>query len=196
VAVPDEALEEIESQVAHAYYDADEILESVLSFYPDETDEDAVRGAIAEAFARRAAEIASWPAVTDCDRLFAAFAELERAGIIALENCGTTLQDGLGFVEMIADERRQTGWIGRGYCFFHEQDVMHAIDGDGLLLAFGALDDDSDEAFQRIGEAVAQACKAQRLAVRWSGSVDERIRLPELQWQCRPRKGNRPPRPE
>src|SRR5690242_7887187 len=34
----------------------------------------------------------AWPAVTDCDRLDAAFAELEKAGIIARQNfscCGT-----------------------------------------------------------------------------------------------------------
>ena len=49
-----------------------------------------VRTAIDEAFARKAEEMKSWPAVTDCERLRNAFDVLDQQGIVALENAGLT----------------------------------------------------------------------------------------------------------
>ena len=40
------------------------------------------------------AEKETWPAVTDCDRLEAAFAALNSRGLVSLENAGYTQSDG------------------------------------------------------------------------------------------------------
>jgi hypothetical protein len=201
MALNDDILEDIASQVAHAYYDENEIFETILSCFAEltETDYEDLRRAITNAFVGRAAEARLWPSVTDPDRLFGAFDDVERQGIVAVENCGVTLHDGLGFVAMVCEERSSQGWQGRGFCFFHEQDVMCAMDGDGLALAFGdlmALEGDSSDAdIESVGRLVFEACVAHGLSPRWDGSASSRIELPTFRWQCRPRRGNRPPRP-
>ncbi len=73
---------------------------------------------------------------------------------------------------------------------------MHALDGGGLMLAFGAfgtLDDESEAERTAIGRLVHDACLAQGLRPVWNGYASQRIALPDLRWQCRPRKSNRPP---
>lgn len=53
-----------------------------------------LRDAIEEAFAEKEEECCSWPSTTDCDRLRKASDELNARGIVALENCGFTQEEG------------------------------------------------------------------------------------------------------
>lgn len=101
--------------------------------------------AIDLAFRKKADEERSWEPTTDCDRLLSAFVELEAKGIIAIENCGFTLQEGVDRVWRLALAREELGRKSDGYCFFHTQDVMRAVEGEGLMLAFGSMKDDSLE---------------------------------------------------
>lgn len=88
--------EEIALRVRAAAYEESELIEwfSQEYFYPDELDPDAVRTVIRAEMARLATESASWPAVTDCDRLDAAFNAMRARGVIALQNAGYTQSDG------------------------------------------------------------------------------------------------------
>jgi hypothetical protein len=102
-----------------------------------------LQAAIEEAFSRREAEMQSWPSTTDCDRLRKAFDVLDKQGIVALENCGYTQDDGIRRASLVALARDEVGAVSNdGYCFFHSQDVQHAVEGGRLHLAFGTFKDD------------------------------------------------------
>ena len=134
---------------------------------------------------KRAAE-AQWPAVTDCDRLDHAFAHLAGQGFCALQWAGDTLDDGFERVsQTINADDVPTERYTTGFCFFHSQDMDHALNGEGLSVAFGHVDPDSDEDDVRMGRLVFEALEWAGLKPEWNGSPDRRIFLPTLHWQRR-----------
>jgi len=165
-----------------------------------------LRDAIEQAFTRNEEQSLSWPATTDCDRLHRAFDVLNNQGIVALENCGSTQDDGIHRAALLSVARDELGnsvIANDGYCFFHEQDAMHAVEGDGLWLAFGTFKDESQDTApgpnrlatpaakppsghaQQVGESVVKACRDAGLNVVWNGSPATRIHLPAFRWQRR-----------
>jgi hypothetical protein len=124
----------------------------------------------------RVAEQADW-GTTDCDRITAAFAELDRNGIVARErfsccqNCGTH------------EIWEEAGPDTRGYAFFHMQDAETAVDG-GLYLSYGSRSGDADEAVA-IGHEVVKTLGAHGLRTEWDGSVRTRVLITDLDWQKR-----------
>ena len=80
---------------------------------------------VAEARAELARDQADWPEVTDHDRLQAAFAELEQAGIVVLQAC-----DDHWSAKAELDRRADSP--PRGIAWFTPSDVWHAID-EGML---------------------------------------------------------------
>ena len=137
---------------------------------------------IAEARDRLAREQARWPKVTDCDRLDTAFADLERRGILARQNywcCGTcgcaAIDD-----EMTRLRRRRPV---RGYAFYHEQDTTFAVDGHGLHLNYGSIEDD-ERSSVAIGREIVTVLTSHGLKTRWNGNLDERIKV-SLNWKRR-----------
>ncbi|MDT0201451.1 DUF6891 domain-containing protein [Nocardioides sp. AE5] len=69
------------------------------------------------------ADAASWPETTDHDRLQAAFADLETAGVVVLQGC---------LDHWAAREVLRTRTPERGVAWFLPQDVWHAVDA-GML---------------------------------------------------------------
>lgn len=131
--------------------------------------------------AKREAE-ATWPAVTDCNRLDAAFAALKGMGVIALHNAGYTISDGMSDVaEVLAESDREKV---KGYCFYHEQDVERAINAHGLSLAYGDIEDTAGGK-RAIGELVKAELERQGFMVEWNGDPEVRIDLPRIMWQRR-----------
>jgi len=203
-----EIVEEIASQVTDGYYDRDAIIEGILSSYADQleiatgTDGSFERGdvppaamaaldaAIAAAFAAKAEAMRSWPAETDCDRIRDVFRGLTERGWFTQENCGVTLQQGAELAwDHALDQEAATGARPAGFCFFHQQDVMSAVDGDGLLLCFGIFEDGETsvdiERCRAAGEIVAAACRDNGFDVAWDGTPDSRILLRGFRWQHR-----------
>jgi hypothetical protein len=178
----------VQVQVAAGYLPVGAIVDEAVEIFADlMVDPASVRSAaliVAQrAFAAHHTEQAHWPEVTDCDRLDAAFAELDSAGVVARQHfscCGTC-----GTHE-IADEVQQVekaGRIARGYTFFHVQDTEHAVGGDALYLSYGAADGGAAAAVA-IGHEVVDTLLRHGLAPKWNGKLAHRICLP-LQWQRR-----------
>ena len=73
------------------------------------------RTILAEELAALREEMLGWPATTDCDRLDAAFAELEGAGIAARANftcCSTCGESELGNVmNEVAEQGISDAWL-------------------------------------------------------------------------------------
>lgn len=119
-------------------------------------------------FARHLAEQEEWPEVTDCDRLTAAFRDLDVAGITAREHFSCCQSCG---VREIGEEG-----VRRGYVFYHFQDVRRAAGGGGLCLSYTAD--------RRIGEEVVAALRGHGLEAGWDGSTQRRIDVP-MTWRRR-----------
>lgn len=129
-----------------------------------------------EAWAVREAEELTWgTAPTDCDRLDHAFTALEAAGIVARQNF--TCCQTCGHAEI----RDEVEGEPDGYAFYHQQDTDSAVEGGGVMLAFGTFGEGDPLA---IGHRVAEALKAHGLRVDWNGSVDRRIHV-QLTWRRR-----------
>lgn len=136
-----------------------------------------------EALAEHQKRQSSWPDTTECDRLDAAFAELERRGIVARQNfscCGTC-----GATE-IWDEMRQVYAAGqpvKGYTFYHMQDTEAAVEGGGLYLNYGATEE-GEAAAVAVAEEIVTVLNESGLAADWNGQLNTRICV-SLDWKRR-----------
>ena len=126
---------------------------------------------------------ASWSGSTTNDRLDAAFEALAQQGIVALQDAGYTMSDGW---EDIHEARRRVDGAWGGV-FFHRQDVERAVDGRGLMLAFGAFarGDDHEPQSLRLGREVCKVLAAHDIATEWDGTLQKRIAIPPFAWQKR-----------
>src|SRR5690348_15630917 len=106
----------------------DEVLLAIRSELPDVAEPDRVaRAWIGEYLDELAADQRDWPEATDYDRLQAAFAELDAAGIVVLQGC----EDHWAAKELL-DARAAAGDPPQGVAWFTPPDVWHAID-EGML---------------------------------------------------------------
>lgn len=143
-----------------------------------------VRALVKAVAARQRAEQASWPPVTDCDRLDEAFAALRAAGVLALYNAGMTPSEGIDEMseQYHAAGGKRSGIVG--YCFYHRQDMEYALNHDSLGLAYGAIDGDHVRGVE-VGERVRAAIEAAGLRVAWSGSIADKMDVVGFRWQRR-----------
>jgi hypothetical protein len=113
------------------FLDESELLADVTQIAAEDVDPEAAarlaREAIAAAEAAYETERADWPAVTDHDRLRAAFEELDRRGIVVLQ----AVEDHWAAERLLA-RHRDAGTPVRGVAWFTAPDVWHAID-HGML---------------------------------------------------------------
>lgn len=129
-----------------------------------------------------------FPKTTDNDRLDAAFAELNRSGIVALQNylcCGTCASREVHFVMA---ERREAGKPVRGYTSYDVQSTAGATEGYGIALNYGSPKRGRKSA-EAIGHEVVATLQKHGLDARWDGRWETRISV-EMRWQRR----RRPPR--
>ena len=164
----------------------EDVVTSALGWFGEEGLPAAVRAAVprlaAQVLAELRSEQASWPAVTDCDRLDAAFAALESRGIVARQNFTCCQSCGHGEIYDEVEGARGAGRAVRGYAFYHQQDTESAIHYGELYLAYGSTDESLSTA--DVGERVADALREQGLSVDWDGSDRSRIRV-SLDWKRR-----------
>ena len=82
----------------------------------------------------------TWPAITDCDRLDLSFVELESRGIVCRQNFSCCGNCGSAEIWDEIDEAHQSKVI-RGYVFYHMQDTESAVEGYGLYLNYGSVEE-------------------------------------------------------
>ena len=186
MSTPDDLIAEVRELIARemkaGFASDDEIRDQVVEMVSEESDPDdelldRIDDLIENAGSARAEEQEKWAGLTDCDRLDAAFAELEAERIVCRQNW--TCCQTCGHAEIGAE--LQPG--SRGYAFFHQQDTEAAADGEGLYLAYGAGSDDAKEQLA-VAEEIARKLRENGLAVEWNGQLDKRIRV-TLEWRKR-----------
>lgn len=175
----------------------DGLVQDVVEWLIDEHGEEAARAAAKAVLPgivrEREAEIATWPAVTDCDRLDAAFEELNARGIMARHDWTCCSNCGRG--EMSDEFDRLDGqWEGKpiiGYVFYHQQATEDAADQGGLSFNFGSCEsiDDEQEYVAKcleVARALQDALTSRGLKVTWNGTYAQRPHV-QLNWQRRAR---------
>lgn len=166
----------------HGEADAAEMLEDHLSEEDAIADPEAIRRALAAEFKAKFTAETSWPKETDCDRLDRVFEALNAQGICALQNAGYTQSDGFSDVSEVIHEEGRENY--RGYCFYHGQDLERAINGHGLLLAFGDLDQSETRSIA-IARAIVEALAKERFVTKWDGTTKQRIDIRNIAWKRR-----------
>lgn len=175
-------LEEVRKRVWSGFCGPREVDQLIDDLLEGDADEAFLRAAVAPEFESKALAERSWPDTTDCDRLDQAFAEMNERGIVALQNTGYTMSDGLEDVYEGLYERGPAGV--EGYCFYHFQDVEQALAGGGLYLAFGVFREDKAAAAE-VGRLVRGVLESHGFRVDWDGNTDTRPLVSEFDWKRR-----------
>lgn len=181
----------IRDQVATGYLTADEVEEGAVDSFVDDLGsqlDPAMLQRIAgvetdKAFAALFEAQRQWPALTDCDRLDRAFADLDRSGIVARQNFACCQNCGHAEIGAEIDAAERSGTKAIGYAFFHCQSTDGAVAGGDLFVYYSDLEGDA-AASVRIGRAVVGALERQGLAVHWDGSRNKAVQV-TLKWQRR-----------
>lgn len=184
--------ESVETAVRSGLYKKAELLEDLGERIADEIDDDTdIAAAERElsAYAKKLLEKqreaeAKWSKPTMNDRIDAAFAQLAREGIIALQNAGYTMSNGWEDANEIAHGMDPPP---RGATFYHGQDLERGVRNAGLMLAFGAYvkSGDNEKESVALGKDICATLARFGVATEWSGSVDSRIEIPPFKWQKR-----------
>jgi hypothetical protein len=189
-----EQLEELRDgirlRIAAGYDDRDTIIEYGLDDLLDEVGDREhvdeapyaalVRRVVEEEVQRHLVEQRRWPATTDYDRLSAAFTDLTRSGIMALQHfacCGTCAR------AEIPDEFEKYGPSARGYAYFHMQDTESALIHGEMYLSFGSVTDEPGPG-AAIGAEIVAALQRHGLRTEWDGRFVSSI-LVKLDWKRR-----------
>lgn len=186
-----EGLEELRTYISRdvkgGYAAYDEIVDNALEIVSGDYDSEMMRPHAQRMFdeevaLHRAAEW-EWPAVTDCDRLDEVFASLEARGIVCRQNfscCGTC---GSAEIWNEIKEATDAGLSVRGYAFFHMQDTHSAVDGYGLCLNYGAVEE-GEQAALDVAREISRELETSSLKVDWDGTWQKRIAV-KLDWMRR-----------
>jgi hypothetical protein len=187
MALDAEVTRQIRRLVRGGFMGIDRIVEVVCQelYEPGELDANEVTACLSEELRALHEEALSWPPITDCDRLDAAFAAMSARGIIALQNAGYTQSDGHDDVSNYVEHHPARSEL-IGYCFYHGQDLERAIDGEGLHLAFGLIDPTEEQSRGPIvGRVVVEEIDRVGLRTEWDGTFDNRIFIPAFDWKQR-----------
>lgn len=183
-----DAAEAIRDLVWSGFYTASDIYETITEDVYERVEIDTawVETEIQSEFARKAEDEKNWPAETDCDRLNRVFGTLNDAGIIALQNAGYTQSEGLEDVTQAYYDLGAARSGRDGYCFYHGQDLERAVNGQGIMLTFGDIDGDDTRGVE-VGRRIVAVLEDAGFAVKWPGTIQQRIEVPVLKWQRRSR---------
>ena len=128
----------------------------------------------------------SWPEITDCDRLDAAFAALDEAGILCRHHFMCCRGCGFHAIREMIDTERNRGRDIRGFAFYHRQRAEAAACGGALYLYHGSMAD--GEADLEVAQEVVDRLRGQGLDIDWPQDAEVTIKV-KLDWKRR-----RPPR--
>ncbi len=181
-----DVLNQIECHVRGGFVPIDDISRIVLETWEFQAlDPDEVHGLVRTSGRALRKQARTWPEMTDCDRLDAAFRALFGRRVIALQNTGLTQSDGYDDVRTAAHSHPEPTSVV-GYCFFHGQDLELAVQGKGLYLAFGPMDPILEQTMgPQVGRMVVEEVERVGLQTEWNGTISQRILVRPLDWKRR-----------
>jgi len=177
----------VDTNVAAGFAGEDDIVDICVDAAEADAavDRELVAALVATAMAKHKSLELTWRTATDCDRLDAAFAAMEREGIVARQNFADCQTCGVAEMEEETDARAKAGKRVKGFTFYHQQDTEAAVGGRGIYLTYGAVGLDSEAADVEIGRRVVRILTDFGLHTSWNGSVKTRIAIGPLNWERR-----------
>lgn len=189
-AIENELRRRIEAAVVQGFDERDEIIMAETEAAEDEYDRDDLEPLVTrltdEALAAHHRKQARWKGETDCDRLDAAFEELERQGIVARQNftcCSTCGHYEIGDEIKVAKKQKKRPAPVSGYAFYHMQDTESAVEGGGIYIKYDTLKGD-DEKKTAVGQQIVDVLQAAGLKTEWSGNPNEGVYV-RVKWRRR-----------
>jgi hypothetical protein len=125
---------------------------------------------------------ATWPALTDFDRLQKAIVALEGNGIVTRQNFTCCQTCGHAEIGEEIERFELAGNHARGYAFFHQQATESAVDGRDINFAYGTVGDQHSAV--EIAKEVADSMRAAGLRVKWNGK-DTMCVMVGMDWKRR-----------
>ena len=184
--IKNEALEQLELDVKFGFENENEIFESISDmFYDvDEFDDDWLRRAISERYKQHQKDSLTWKRPTDFDRLVITFDQLIKEKIVCLHKAGYTKQDGESDCMETVEKLNELGIEPIGYCYYHSQDLARTVDKNirNLYLGFDSSTQNDTQAIDVANKIVAKLTQ-NAFDVNWSGTIDQRIEIKNLNWQ-------------
>lgn len=110
-------------------------------------------------------------------RLNALFESLTQAGLVALQDVGTTQSDGFDDCSEVFHERGGAAAGLHGFCFYTRQDRNRAKREGRLDLAFWGAPEGAQADMLRVVELIVRAADAVGLPATWNGSTARRPTL-------------------
>ena len=158
--------------------DVDWMIDDILEA---DANEQFLRDSVPAEFARKQEAEKTWPKRTECDLLDSAFLALDQRNILCLHNAGYEMSDGHQEAFEYLSDHPNRAYVG--YCFYHGQDVEHAVGGNGLYIAFDHVNGDTPEKIE-IGKALEEELVREGFNPTWDGSPNTRIKI-EIEWRRR-----------
>lgn len=183
-----EVLEEIKKEILFGFEDQEQVFEDVCEmFYGEPLDKSWLQAEIAKEFDIRKKESVSWQRPTDFEKLVKVFDQLNREKIISLHKAGHTRQDGESDCISIIKELESAETLNiKGYCYYHAQDLERAIKKNGnLYIGYNGYNQD-DTLAKQVANRIVELLQTESFKIDWSGSLDDRIKITEIDWKKLP----------
>lgn len=177
------------TQIRSGFYSLEEVQANIIeeiedNGFEDEISEEWALNQIDKVNAAFLEESRHWVQPMETERLIAAFDELAtKHKIIALHYPGYTTDDGEYEVAEIERTLIENGENSEGYCFYHGQDLERAVRGEGLLISFQKVDNESGSVSKEIAKKIITVLENHGLKTAWNGKASARILLPGFKWQ-------------
>lgn len=138
-----------------------------------------LRGYAAKLWNVAEAEEQSWKDVSTNDRIDKAFDFLKQSGIFTAQDYWCCSSCGHSAAADAMTQQKT-----RGYVFYHEQDTERAIDGGGLMLAYGSYEGEDDKT-TAVAREICSALDRFGIPYEWNGSPSTRISIEPFEWRKR-----------
>jgi hypothetical protein len=184
--IKNEALEQLELEIKFGFDNEEEIFDGIRDMFYDEDDfdEDWLRQNISEKYNQHQKDSLTWTRPNDFDRLVQTFDQLIKKKIVCLHKAGYTKQDGEGDCMETIEKLNELGIKAIGFCYYHTQDLARTVDKDirNLYLGFDSPTQDDNVALQ-VANKIVSILKDNSFEVNWTGTIDQRIEIRNINWQ-------------
>ncbi len=184
--IKNEALEQLYLDIKFGFENEDELFESIRDMFynEDDFDDDWLKQIISEKYHQHQQDSLTWTRPNDFDRLVKSFDQLINDKIVCLHKAGYTKQDGEGDCMETIEKLHELGIKAIGFCYYHSQDLARSVDKEirNLYLGFDSPTQDDNEAL-KVANKIVSTLKDNGFEVSWTGTVDQRIEIKNINWQ-------------
>lgn len=184
--IKNEALEQLDLDIKFGFENKDELFESIREMFynEDDFDEDWLKQKISEKYNQHQQDSLTWTRPNDFDRLAKSFDQLINDKIVCLHKAGYTKQDGEGDCMETIEKLNGLGIKAIGFCYYHSQDLARTVDKKirNLYLGFDSPTQDDNEAL-KVATKIVSTLKENSFEVSWTGTVNQRIEIKNINWQ-------------